>query len=180
VLGRTPTVDYGDAAPVVREIFLVDGPRALQLTRFDYSDTGGLIRPTIGHDRVVFVASADPLGTNPDGVCQLFSVDTLGGHLRQLTNFPYDGGEKHGCRERGPGYACDVNGVALDPVTAGIVFTSSCDPLGRNPDGDQFFTMQLDGSELRQVTSFRGVEPLDGGGVQVEMPGNGAYSFVIR
>jgi hypothetical protein len=37
-----------------------------------------------------FRASADPFGTNPSENCQLFSVDTLGAHLRQLTTFQED------------------------------------------------------------------------------------------
>src|SRR5262249_34138365 len=32
-----------------------------------------------------FLASADPLGTNSKRNCQLFSIDTVGAHQRQLT-----------------------------------------------------------------------------------------------
>jgi hypothetical protein len=177
---RIPKVDYGIADAMVRELFLVHGTRALQLTGFDYPDTGGGVRSALGRDHVVFIASADPRGENPDGVCQLFSVDVLAGHLRQLTRFPDDGGEKHGCRAPGPGFACQVNGLAEDPVTSAIVFDSSCNPLGRNPNGAQFFSMRPDGTGLRQITSFRGIEPLEDGGVQVEMSGPAAYSFVVR
>ena len=182
VLERPPKVDYGGAdGMTVRELFLVDGKRALQLTRFDYSDTGGGVRPAVGRGRVIFVASTDPLpvGENPYGVCQVFSVDFLGGHLRQLTHFPLESRPNHGCRQRGQGYACGVNGLAMDQSTGAIVFGSSCDPLGRNPNGEQFFTMRSDGTGLRQITSFRGVERVEGG-VQVEMPGPAAYAFVAR
>ena len=180
VLGRTPKVDYGGPdAMSVRELFLIDGARALQLTRFDYSDTGGEFRPAVGRGRVIFVASADPVNENPDGVCQVFSVDPLGRHLRQLTHFPKDGRENHGCRQVGPGYACGVSGLAVDQVTGAILFGSSCDQFGRNPNGEQFFSMRTDGTGLRQISSFRGVEPVEGG-VQVEMPGPAAYSFVVR
>ena len=180
VLGRIPKVDYEDADGMsVRELFLIDGAHALQLTHFDYSDTGGGFRPAVGRGRAIFVASADPVRENPDGVCQVFSVDTFGGHLRQLTHFPDDGRDNHGCRQVGPGYTCHVSGLALDQATGAILFDSSCDPLGRNPNGAQFFSMRTDGTGLRQITSFRGVEPVEGG-VQVEMPGPSAYSFVVR
>jgi hypothetical protein len=180
VLGRIPKVGYGGVDGMsVRELFLIDGAHALQLTHFDYSDTGGGFRPAVGRGRVVFEASAGSVRENPNGVCQLFSVDTFGRHLRQLTHFPDDGRENHGCRQVGPGYTCAVSGLALDQVTGAILFASSCNPFGRNANGEQFFSMRIDGTGLRQLTSFRGVQPVEGG-VQVEMPGPSAYSFVVR
>src|SRR5438132_1355423 len=42
-------------------------------------------------------------GKNPSENCQLFSVDTLGGDLRQLTEFRESIGRSHiGCDEGGP------------------------------------------------------------------------------
>src|SRR5438445_7987848 len=38
--------------------------------------TGGFI----ARGRVLFVASANPSGENPDEICQLFSIDTFGVH----------------------------------------------------------------------------------------------------
>ena len=125
------------------------------------------------------MASADPLGTNPQGICQIFSVFPLANGLRQLTNFPDDGRPKAGCAGAGPSIACRVNGIATDIITGAIVFSTSCDPLGRNPNGEQFFVMAPDGTRLRQVSSFRGVETLPDG-VHVEMAGPATYPFVIR
>jgi hypothetical protein len=183
---QTPVIDYhnGDHPPV-RELFYIKGSRELQLTGFRYPDTGGAVRPQVARDRVLFVASADPRPStdrregNPKGVCQLFSIDTLGSHLRQVTHFPPDAGEQHGCGVPGPGHACDVTGFSVDQRTGAIVMASSCDPLGRNPNGEQFFTMRADGSGLRQISAFRGVERSDDV-VQVEMAGPPAASLLIR
>jgi hypothetical protein len=177
-LDRTPVVDLGVPGAPVIELFFVKGPRALQLTQFDYPDTGGGFRSQLARGRAVFVASADPLGRNSENICQIFSVDTLGAGLRQLTHFPADGRPKHGCNQ-GPDFACSVSGLGVDPATGGILLASSCDPLGRNRNGEQFFSMRADGSGLRQISAFRGVEPVDGG-VTVEMAGPPASSLVIH
>src|SRR5215468_3354542 len=76
----------GDAFPIT-EVFVQYGNQQLvQLTSFSRVDTfAGLLT----HDgkRAVFMSSADPLpGTNPDGNCQLFSVNVRGGGLRQITH----------------------------------------------------------------------------------------------
>lgn len=164
---------YGPS-DVIRELFLVDGLRLLQLTGFGYPDTGGWFTP--GTEPIFFNASADPLGANPAGVCQLFSIGRFGGGLKQLTRFPDDGRRKRGCLAAAPGASCITHQLARGP--GGLVFTSSCDPLGRNPNGDQLFTMRTDGSGLRQITSFRGVEELADGGVHVEMSGTPAHSVL--
>jgi hypothetical protein len=181
---RTPIVDYGVPGASVSELFFIDGPRALQLTDFDYPDTGGGFRSQLVQGRAVFVASADPLrgndrlGGNPQGICQIFSSDTLAGHLRQLTHFPEDGRLKRGCNA-GPDFACIVSGLGVDPATGGMLFPASCDPLGRNPNGEQFFSMRADGSGLRQISAFRGVEQIEGG-MTLEMAGPPASSLVIH
>jgi hypothetical protein len=175
--GRTPVDDYSDDR-IVRELFVLDGARALQLTDYGYSDTG--IFSTLGADRIFFAASADPLAQNPQGICQIFSISPLGKHLRQLTQFSDAGRRKNGCWPGLEESACKVTGIAVDPVTKAIAFVSSCDPLGRARNGEQFLAMRPDGTGLRQVTAFRGVEPLPEGGVQVEMAGNAAYAFVAR
>ncbi len=176
---RTPVDGYqGD--PFVREEFVLDGPRVVQLTTFGFRDTGFV--STIGRNRLYFSASANPdHNQNPQGICQIFSVSPLGGRLRQITHFPEDGRPKNGCR---PIFlqpsACTMEGLAADPVTGALVFRSSCDPLGRARNGEQFFAMRPDGTGLRQTSDFQGVEPLPDGGVTVEMPGVAAYSFVVR
>jgi hypothetical protein len=176
--GRTPIVDYGVRGASVSELFFIDGPRALQLTEFNYPDTGGGFRSQLAHGRAVFVASADPLGGNPQGICQIFSTDTLAGRLRQLTHFPADGRLKRGCNQ-GPDYACSVSGLGVDAATGGMLFAASCDPFGRNPNGEQFFSVRADGSGLRQISAFRGVERVEGA-VTVEMAGPPASSLVVH
>lgn len=161
-----------------RELFVIDGQRALQLTKLGFPDTG--VYSQLMGDLVVFGASADPLGENPQGICQLFSITTLGAALRQLTHLPADGREKRGCAITAPDLACRLNGLVLDPVTRVVAFLSSCDPFGRNPNGEQFFAMRPDGTRLRQTSAFRGVERLPDGGVHVEMAGPAEYSSVFR
>jgi WD40-like Beta Propeller Repeat len=53
----------------IAEVFLQDGKNLVQLTNFRRVDTFlGFLNPT--RTRAFFLASADPLGTNPDGYCQ--------------------------------------------------------------------------------------------------------------
>src|SRR5262249_28926989 len=68
----------------IAEVFLQDGKNLLQLTNFRRVDTmvGFLTRTGT---RAFFLASADPLGTNPEGYCQIFSVNNFGRGLRQAT-----------------------------------------------------------------------------------------------
>jgi hypothetical protein len=42
--------------------------------------------------------------------------------------------------------ALSITGLTRDARTGTILFLSSCDPLGANPFGAQFFTMRSDGS----------------------------------
>jgi hypothetical protein len=175
---KEPVRRYSDLDKEIIEVLLVDGKRQLQLTKFGYPDTG--TDATVDFGRAVFTASADPLGENPAGMCQFFSVNILGAGLRQLTHFPDDHRDKLGCLNVGPLTSCRVNALAEDPRTGAIPFVSSCDPVGRNPDGEQLFTMRRDGSGLRQITAFRGVERFPDGALQVEMAGSAAFSAVIR
>jgi hypothetical protein len=73
---------------IAQELFVAHGEDTLQLTSFGRSDTGaGGSILDFDEQRVLFTASADPFGTNPDENCQLFSIDTLAGALRQLTRW---------------------------------------------------------------------------------------------
>jgi hypothetical protein len=168
----------------VDEVFLVDGKNLVQLTSFGRWDTG------FGHDalargRVFFAASADPFGENRDELCQLFSINERGGGLRQLTHLPSDSRASSrvslGCITLpGVELACgidvpDWNSIAPDPVTGSVLFGSSCDPVGRNPFGDQLFAMRRDGTGLRQLTAARGREMLPDGTLRVELIGQYAY-----
>jgi len=158
----------------ITEVLLIDGENALQLTNFGRTDTGN---PILSNDglQVFFVASADPLGTNPTQNCQVFSIDPTGANLRQLTQFGEVEHSIAGCEFGEIGLGCAIMINAQDPVTGTLLLYSSCDPLGTNPNGGQLFTMRPDGTDLRQLTDARGlvIEP---GNVSSELPGPFAYS----
>ncbi len=159
-------------APQYSEVIVLDGNRLLQLTDFRVFTQ----RRFLDRDqrRAFFVTIADPLGTNPGGHCQLFSVDTLGAHLRQVTRFREGERSANGCLP-GPPPGCTILDAAQDPVRRSVVFYSNCDPFGTNPYGQQVFAMRPDGTRLRQLTATRGrVE--EAGAVSVELPSPIAYS----
>jgi hypothetical protein len=172
-----PRLRYAPSDGLV-ELFLIDRRQRLQLTNLGYPDTG-IGGSTLGRNAAFFTASADPFGTNPTGMCQVFSVGRLGGGLRQLTTFPDDGRTKGGCESLPIPQACRVQNLVQEPATGAVLFVSSCDPLARNPDGEQIFGMRPDGTGLRQLTSFRGVEESDGS-VNVELPGPVRYAARVR
>ena len=169
----------------VDELFLSDGENLLQLTNFGRGDTaieGGVL--SRNRRRVLFTASDNtqprsplsPYASNPYNNCQFFSVDTLGGDLRQLTNFDEGQPSEGGCSSLQPRpFGCVVGIVGHDPDTDSIVFESSCDPCGDNPNGEQIFTMQFDGGSRRQLTHARGLVTEADGTVSVQLPGPFAY-----
>jgi hypothetical protein len=170
-----PVYDEG-----VTELFLSDGKNLLQLTDFGRGDTAEVLSSSIDRGRVFFIASANPPpGENPAGVCQVFSINTAGGDLRQVTHLPSDGRlPDAGCFNVGGG-VCTIDrdvGVVTDRVTGTVLFGSSCDPVGRNPFGEQLFAMRPDGSGLRQLTATRGLTIDPDGTVHAENPGPFAYA----
>jgi len=169
-----PTNPFGSSPPNTWEMFLVDeGRNILQLTNFRRTDTWwGLV--DVNRERVYFTASADPLGSNPSENCQLFSIDGTGADLRQLTNFGETGRSVNGCTYSLLGRGCAVGPLWQDARSRTLVFYSSCDPLGTNPNGGQVFAMQPDGSGLRQLTDSRGLV-FESDGVTGELPGPWAY-----
>jgi hypothetical protein len=173
-LPGTAENSYRGFASAISELFVVDGRNLIQLTNYRRWDTGAEF---LSNDRrrVFFHGSADPLRKNPTANCQLFSVDTLGGDLRQVTSFSQGAQSANGCFF-GPPPGCDVRSASQDPVTGTIVFYSSCDPFGTNPNGSQIFAMRADGRGLRQITRTRGLVPDGEGGVTVEIPGPFAYA----
>ena len=178
-------VTFPDERPVnsafggaVTELFLSYGKNLLQLTNFDRVDTGAAL--SVARDRLFFIASANlPPGENPAGICQIFSINTRGGGLRQVTHLPPDGPPPDtGCLNVGPG-VCTIDrnfGVVTDRVTGTVLFGSSCDPVGRNPVGEQLFAMRPDGSGLQQLTATRGMTIDPDGTVHAENPGPFAYA----
>src|SRR5262245_28415092 len=158
-----------DGQMVFQEVFLLDGRRLLQLTRLRSPQTSRrLLSP--GGRRAVFVSE------DTAGRCQLFSVDTLGNHLRQLTRFGVGEPTADVCRS--PDWwppACSILETFQDPATRTVVFGYTCDPLGGTTNGGQVFAMRPDGTGLRQLTSTRG-SVAAGGEVTVELPGPISYS----
>ncbi|HKA30146.1 MAG TPA: hypothetical protein VKH82_12260 [Candidatus Binatia bacterium] len=158
----------------------------MQLTNFGRLDTfwfGGFI----AGGRVLFPASTNRLGENPAQICQLFSIDTDGARLHQLTHLASDGRPAAGCWGATRAnlndfqlghpldYGCFISEFFLDPATGTVLFAASCDPLGTNPSGQQLFEMRPDGTGLRQLTATRGMTTDSDGTVHVELPGPFAY-----
>src|SRR5262249_43360831 len=133
---RTPTDHFLLHPPITEELFLLDGPDVLQLTKFDRGDTARAGRGgALVGQRVFFEASADPFGTNPDQYCQIFSVNTRGTDLRQLTHL----GDRarpstSGCFDPNPG-SCSIDRYFTGRLSGTVLFTSYCDPLGQNSFG---------------------------------------------
>jgi len=162
----------------ILELFFLDGRDAIQLTNFGYPDTGFV--DAVGGGRVFFAATADPLGENPTGMCQLFAIAPFTARLQQLTHFPDDGRNRLGCLATGLGVSCTVQGVTADSRSDLVSFVGQCDPVGRNPDGQQIFAMRSNGTGLRQLTSFRGIEEMPDGTVHVELGGSLAFTAPIH
>jgi len=178
-LPGTAVNDIPGFPPIIFELFVGRGDDVLQLTNFRRSDTG-FYGAMLDQDqqRVLFAASADPFGTNPNENCQFFSIDTLGGDLRQLTQFGEGKRSLGGCTASyRPG--CRIAGIAWDPRPGPdtVVFYSMCDPLGTNPDGGQFFEMRADGTSLRQLTHARGAITEADGTVTAELLGPWVYDY---
>jgi len=153
----------------VEEVFSPNAEYGLQLTNFRRVDTATPVL-SIDRQRVFFAASANPLGINPTENCQLFSIDTLGGDLRQLTHFRAADHSEIGCLPI-PGPGCYVFAAGQDPETESLLLMSTCDPLGTNPNGLQIFVMRPDGTGLRQLTDTRGMVTAPDGSADVELPG---------
>jgi Tol biopolymer transport system component len=156
-----------------RELFLASGRHVLQLTNFNRVDENLSAVVSRRSNRVFFSASADPFGCNPRNHCQVFSIDTLGANLRQLTRFDKDMPE-HGCFSD---VAPDCRGrvIAEDRATGSILIDSSCHPLGTSPTANQVYVMRPDGSGLRQITRARGVVADTPDVIEVELAGPIAY-----
>jgi hypothetical protein len=174
----------GFFASVISEVFLVSGRNVLQLTNFGRVDTFGLVLDT-KRQRAFFSASVDPPGgSNPTRDCQLFSIDTLGAHLRQVTHFrdayPHS---LAGCTAFPRGAGCGVGitkAAREDPATGTIVFDSTCDPFGTNPWGAQLFAVRPDGSRLRVLTHAKGWVHHSDGSDTTDLVGNWDYAPTVR
>ena len=167
--------------PVI-ELFAYARPdRLLQLTSFGRGDTLAGPSLTTG-DHVFFLASTNALGRNPLNACQLFSIDRLGGRMRQLTTFDPGVPSTYGCQGGALPPECRVSLTSapqFDVKTGTLVFDATCDPSGLRPVSGQVFAMRGDGSGLRQLTSYRGTQGTAADGtLTVELPGPIEYSGV--
>ena len=134
---------------------------------------------SVDQSEVFFVASADPLRTNPPQNCQVFSIDALAANLRQVTGFREGDLSGNGCFFSAPP-GCAISLVGQDAQTQTLVIHSNCDPLHTNPDGAQLFALQPDGTGLRQLTESRGLVVDSDHTVTVQLPARFAYSAVQR
>jgi hypothetical protein len=158
------------------EVFVIDETKnALQLTNFQRVDTGG--GPVdVDREHVYITASADPLGKNSSFNCQMFSIDRLGGDLRQITNFYGSEQSAEGCFYGVGRSGCALDNPFQDPRSRSLVFYSDCDPLGfTNPNGGQIFAIRPDGSGLRQLTDAKGLVHEAQGVYSGDIPGPWAY-----
>lgn len=167
---------YGPA-DFIRELWVVNGQNTLQLTRFERWDTAGVGEALDNEGgRVFFVASPDPLGTNPTQNCQIFSIDVTGADLRQVTFFDEVDTATSGCAALSQkGYGCLAEFLFQDVAADRLVFHSTCDPFGTNPNGGEIFAVNHDGSDLRQLTDTRGMVEEPDGSVLIELPMPFAY-----
>jgi len=179
-VGGVPASSLGS---LISEVFFVNGEDVLQLTNFHRVDTIDQGLSPSGQ-RAFFIASADPLRTNRTNNCQLFSIDTLGAHLRQLTHFSEgEDPSVNGCINQlqpghaGPAPGCVINSVTQDGKRRAILFDSSCNLSGTNPnpDQDQVFIIRTDGSGLRQLTQSKGRVNHPDGSVTTELSGPWEY-----
>jgi hypothetical protein len=149
--------------------------KILQLTNLDSHDLRFEDVSPNGR-RFLFITPDGPAETNPTHNCQLYSVDDLGAHVRQITHFAETDRATSGCNFTLPRKGCGISTTFWDQVTNEIVTYSSCDPLGSNPTGGQLFAMRPDGSHLRQLTHARGLRIEEDGAVVTELPGPFRYS----
>jgi len=157
------------------EVFVMDRTNVLQLTDFRRVDTAAFPPFYSSRDeRVYFMASADPLGSNPSHDCQMFSMEPVTRAVRQVTFFHEGGDHTAACigGQRPNGCTCNFALGAdspQNPATGSIYFMSQCDPLGLNPNGHQVFAIQPDGTGVQQVTNARGLVRSADGTVQFEV-----------
>jgi hypothetical protein len=62
-----------------------------------------------------------------------------------------------------------------NPRTRTLVFYSTCDPFGTNPNGGQIFAIEPDGTGLRQLTDPAGPVTRPDGTVTKQLPGPWDY-----
>ena len=106
-----------------------------------------------GDGSVIVFTSTAPLGGRTDTTQELFAIAADGTNLRQLTTDT--GGD--------PNLA--INGVSVDESGSLVAFSSTGDYTGQNGfNVPLIFSINTDGTNLQQVTSFSQTSCPDGGG----------------
>jgi len=145
----------GQNADASREVFVVDRVTlaVVQLTDGPVGTSSRNARIDAAGAWVVFESDADLDGGNPDGSVEVWRVRVDGSGLERITGDPLLGSSRP-----------DVSGDGSK-----IVFESSTDPLGTNPDGNrEVFLFEPATATLRQLTEFaRG----SSGGARIDRDG---------
>ena len=112
------------------------GAATTQVTRIDAS-TGTVRHPQIADNGVIVFASADDLtGDNLTGSTQIFSINSNGDNLAQVTTGDLG-----------------VDDLALADNGNRVAFASSRNPFGSNvPSTEEIFVIDIDGANLTQLT----------------------------
>jgi len=150
--GRILALISGLVAVAVSSAMPAAAARLRQLSEFAVTRVYGYALDDAG-SQLFFVSDADPLGTNPDSVRQLFLKTLPGGALQQLTTLPEhkpsDPGESAWIPTLPPGPA----GVTASDNGSHVAFLSASDPLGTNPDESiELFLYDVGGMGLTQLT----------------------------
>ncbi len=146
---------------------------AQQLTSFEYgvSDLPNAIGVSDDGQLLAFIAPSSPTGQNDDLSQELFVMQSDGSGLLQLTNDP------------GPG-AGAVSQLFLSGSGNRIVFVSTSDPTGGNPDNrEQVFVIDANGTGLLQLTSATdgelGAVSIDDAGSRVVLHSTSALTGLL-
>ncbi len=149
----------GGNADLSREIFKIhiDGSELQQLTNGTVDTVSAHPRVDASGIWVVFESNADLDGGNADGSYEIYRIATNGTGLQRLTSDPM------------------LDSRRPDISNSGelIVFDSSSDPLGTNPNGNnQVFIYNIASASLQQLTSYT-----EGDSAGAQISGNGDWIY---
>ncbi|GAB4373026.1 MAG: hypothetical protein Kow0062_09770 [Acidobacteriota bacterium] len=142
--GSFDDLDGSEGAVDTKDVFVIkpDGTGLRRLTTDANPSGSRFINPQLDRSGtwVVFQASGDLAGTNPDGSLEIFRARTDGSVIEQITDNPAD------------------SGWTSEPTISGsgrwIAFASQADPLGTNPDAMfEVFLYDTQTATLQQITA---------------------------
>jgi|GEM_PF-962760 len=127
------------------EIFVMhpNGTGLAQVTNSPAVNAGSVTAVALSGsaNRIVFLSTANPLGTNAANKLQAFDVDFNGANLRQLTTATVT--------------PSNWSSIGISDDGLRIVFSNRANLTGGNADGSyEVFAIQSDGTGLRQLTSL--------------------------